>query len=299
MFQIYDPNSKTKGAAERSGCPFCMSGSGRTGFSAAREQLPVFGRGDSLLFFEEAAEIHGVVVAHDGGDLVDVVIRGLKEAHGVVDAACEDVLHGGHARDLLETAQKPADAHVPGLGEAFDVDGLVIVLVEIPSHGVHLLHELAADAGLLLLPGALDQEKELPQIHGEQLLIARPAALELMDHVLIELHIGREHACEEYVFRQGDVVMAEDVLHVAAGKMHPIDLGLVLAVIHIVLLLSGQVEYHVPRRDLMVLAPYEKMGLAGGHIEQLKIQLTPGPYGSKPLAGMQVVGTAAGNDQRF
>lgn len=43
-----------------------------------RKLLAIVGRGDTLLFFEDAAEIEGVVIADDRGNLRYIVIRTLQ-----------------------------------------------------------------------------------------------------------------------------------------------------------------------------------------------------------------------------
>ena len=60
--------------------------------------------------------------------------------------------------------------------------------------------------------------------------------------------------------------MPQNIFHIAAGEMHPINLRLILGKVFVVLLLSGLEQNHVPGSNLPHLALEVKMGFPGGHI---------------------------------
>ena len=120
------------------------------------QKLSVFRGGNTFLLFEQATEIQGVFIAHNGGYLGHIVICCFQQTDSIVDSSHKNILHRGHTDDLFEVTQKPADAHTAGYGELFNVDGLVVVLIKIPSGVFHFLLKICVDSGFLLLAGTLD-----------------------------------------------------------------------------------------------------------------------------------------------
>ena len=101
--------------------------------------LSVVGRGDTLLLFEDAAEIQGVIVADDGGYFCYIIISAFQQADRVVDSNAKDVLHGRLCGDFLKFLQKVTDTHISGQGILFDIDVFVVMLLEISSGNTHFL----------------------------------------------------------------------------------------------------------------------------------------------------------------
>ena len=143
------------------------------------------------MLFKDTAEIQGIVIAHDGGNLSHVIVRTLQEAYGVAYPYAENILHGRLHGDLLEVADKPADAHIAGQGVVLNIYLLIVMLIEVAAGKLHLLLNVCADCRGAFLTAALDEQEYLPQIHGNKLLIAHAAALKLRDYFLIQINIGR------------------------------------------------------------------------------------------------------------
>lgn len=57
-------------------------------FKAFGQRFSVIRRGDTLLFFENAAEIKGIVIAHNGGNFRHIIIGCFQQAYRIVDAEC-------------------------------------------------------------------------------------------------------------------------------------------------------------------------------------------------------------------
>jgi len=142
-------------------CLFCVVV--RVGF----QQFSVIRWGHAFDFPEEAAEVEGVFVADNGGDLRHGVIGGFQQTGGVIHTDGQQVLHRRMLDDLFEVALEVTDTHAPGLGIVLDGDGFVVMLVEIPAGILHFLLDIGGNGRPLLLPGALDQQENLPQIHGK------------------------------------------------------------------------------------------------------------------------------------
>ena len=53
--------------------------------------LSVVRRRNAFLFLEDAAEIQGIIIADDAGDLIDVVVCSFQQTDGVVDSYGESV----------------------------------------------------------------------------------------------------------------------------------------------------------------------------------------------------------------
>ena len=66
------------------------------------QELSVVSGRDSFLLFEQAAEIHGILIPNDCGDLGDVIIRRFQKTGRVIDAVHQNVVHRRHSCDLLE-----------------------------------------------------------------------------------------------------------------------------------------------------------------------------------------------------
>ena len=53
-------------------------------------------------FFEEAAEVVGIMVAQLGGDFADGLVRLIEEVTGLPDLELQEVGYGGLVGDLFE-----------------------------------------------------------------------------------------------------------------------------------------------------------------------------------------------------
>ena len=109
----------------------------------------------------DSAEIQGVIVPNDGGDLSYGVIGSFQQVLCVVHADVEEVLLGRNTVHFLEVAHEQTDAGVTGLGVFFDIDGLVVMLVEILTGKVHLLLNRCGNKRGLFKTGTLDHQEKL------------------------------------------------------------------------------------------------------------------------------------------
>lgn len=266
---------------------------------SAAQGFSIIGRGHSAQFFEDSAEVKGVVITNNGSNLCYIIIRGFQQAHCIVDTDSEDVLHGGFHGDLLEISQKPAHTHAAGLGIFLDIDGLIIVLIEIASGVLHFLLNIGADRGLAFLPASLYQQEDLSQVHFQKLLKTCPAGLEFLNHFLEQISVGGGGAGIENLFIQWDIVMPQDVLYIAAGEVDPVDLRLVFAKVFVVLLLPGLEQNHVPCGDFLGLAVKIKVGFAGGYIQKLIVQPSSGTPCGQPFFCSKPIGATASHNQGF
>ena len=176
-----------------------------------RYQFSVFRWGHAFKLAEKAAEVEGILVADNGGDLCHGVIGGFQQAGGIVHPDGQQVLHGGMVHDLLKIPLEVADAHIPGLSVVLDGDGLVVMLVEVTAGVLHFLLDVGGHRRLLLLPGALDQQEDLPQVHGKQFRKPSPAGLQFADHLFEEVGVCRGGAGVEYGIVHGDLILAQNV----------------------------------------------------------------------------------------
>ena len=133
---------------------------------------------------EDSAEIQGIVVTDDGSDFRYIIIRAFQQTDCVVNPDVQDVLHGRLAGNLLEIAQEPADAHIPGKCIFLNIDILVVMLLEVASGNTHFFLDVRAYSRPLVQAAALYQNKNLLKVHGKQLLISNTAGLQLRDHLL-------------------------------------------------------------------------------------------------------------------
>ena len=134
----------------------------------ACQLLSVIRRGDTFLLFEDPAEIEGVVVTDDRGDLGHIIVCAFQKADSIADPDTEDVLHGRLCGYFLEFLQEIADTHISGKSIFFNVDILVVMLLEIPSGDSHFFLKVGADDWTLVQSAALDQNEYLLQVHGQK-----------------------------------------------------------------------------------------------------------------------------------
>ena len=266
--------------------------------SAAQGLSVIRGR-NTTLFLENSAEVKGIIVADNSRYFCYIVIRGFQQAHGVVDTDSEDVLHRGFHGDLFEISQEPAYAHAAGLGIFLDIDGLIIVLIEIATGVLHFLLNIGADRGLAFLPASLYQQEDLSQVHFQKLLKTCSAGLEFLNHFLEQISVGGGGAGIENLFIQWDIVMPQDVLYIAAGEVDPVDLRLVFAKVFVVLLLPGLEQNHVSCSDFLGLSVKIKVGFAGGYIQKLIVQPSSGTPGGQSFFCPQPIGATASHNQGF
>ena len=120
------------------------------------------------MLFENPAEIERVIVANDRGNLCDIIVCAFQKTDRVVDPDRKNILHGRLCGYFLEFLQEIADTHISGKSVFFNVDILVVMLLEIPSGDAHLFLNMGADDRTLIQPAALDQDKNLLQVHGQK-----------------------------------------------------------------------------------------------------------------------------------
>ena len=251
------------------------------------------------MFLEDAAEIQGIIIANDAGDLIDVVVCSFQQTDGVVDSYGEYVLHGGFCRQLFEIPQEPADRHASGFGVLFDVNFFIIMLSEIAPGKLHFILNEGTDSGVMLFSASYNQKQDLPQIHFQQFLISDPAGLELVDHFLKQVCIHGGIAGVEDRLIHGHAIVLEDVFNVAAGKVNPVYLGFVLGEVFVVLRLTRLKENHLFSVDDALLVSKIEMGFAGGNVDQLIIQRAAGSPGRQFFFGLEAVVSAAAYDEGF
>ena len=121
------------------------------------QHLAVFRRRNTLLLFENTTEIERVFVSDNRSNFSDIIVRGFKQANGVVDTNVKDVLHWGFHGKLLEITKEPAHTHSAGLGVVFNADILVIMLVEVSSGKFDFFLDVGVNGGLALFPASLNQ----------------------------------------------------------------------------------------------------------------------------------------------
>ena len=136
-----------------------------TTFSSDLQILPIIRRGHPRLFFEQPAEIQGIVVPHDGSHLRHIVIQGAQQTLGIFNAHGDDVLHGGHAGILFETADKPGSASVHAGGILVNDNVRVVTLAEMADSRFHLI--LYIIGGLVAAAHlTADKDEQVAQVQG-------------------------------------------------------------------------------------------------------------------------------------
>lgn len=247
----------------------------------------------------DAAEIERIVITDNGRDLSDCVVGGFQQILRVVHTDVEDVLLRGYTVYLLEVAHEQADTGMPGLGILFNIDGLVVMLVEILTGKVHLLLNSRGNKRRLLKAGALDHQEQLAKVHLQHLPVPNLAVLKLLDHVLEQLGVGCGRSGKENVLVQRNVIGAQNLLYRAAGKVNPVDFGLVFAEILVVLLLLGLEKYHVTGSHNLVFPANVKVGFTGSNKQQLPVNASTGSPGRQFFVRFEAVCTTAAHDQRL
>ena len=120
------------------------------------------------MLLEDPAEIEGVVVTDDRGYFRYIIIGAFQKTDSVVDPDCKDILHGRLCSNFFEFLQEIADTHISGKSIFFNVDILVVMLLEIPSGDTHFFLKVGADDWTLVQSAALDQNEYLLQVHGQK-----------------------------------------------------------------------------------------------------------------------------------
>lgn len=133
----------------------------------ACQLLSVIGGRDTFLLFKDPAEIERVIVANDRGNFCDIIVCAFQKTDRVVDPDRKNILHGRLCGYFLKFLQEIADTHISGKSVFFDVDILVVMLLEIPSGDSHLFLQVGTNDGSLVQTTALNQNKDLLQIHGQ------------------------------------------------------------------------------------------------------------------------------------
>ena len=133
----------------------------------ACQLLSVIGGRDTFLLFKDPAEIERVIVANDRGNFCDIIVCAFQKTDRVVDPDRKNILHGRLCGYFLEFLQEIADAHISGKCVFFNVDILVVMLLEISSGDSHLFLQVGTDNGSLVQTTAMNQKKNLFQIHGQ------------------------------------------------------------------------------------------------------------------------------------
>jgi len=95
----------------------------------------------------------------------------------------------------------------------------------------------------------------------------------------------------------GDSVSPEDVFDIAAGKMNPVYLRLIYAIVIIFLLFLGPVDDHISGGYDFLHSLKVEMRLSGGHIQDLIVQPAAGTVGGEFGNGKQMIGAAASHEQ--
>ena len=224
-------------------------------------------RREALLLAEKAAEVQRIIISHDGGNFINIIVRGFQQAGCVVDANGQQVLHGRLFKDLLEIPQEPADTHAPGLGVFLNIDLLVVMLVKIPSGILDFLLQIGADGGFAFQTATLDQQEDLPQIHLYQFLIAHTAGLQFVDHLFENVGVCRGGSGIKNILIQWDIILPQYILDIAAGEVDPVYLRLILAKVLVVHDLFRQKEDHITGRHFNIFAVDIKVCLSGGDIQ--------------------------------
>lgn len=258
----------------------------------------VIGRGYTLLLLEDTAEIKGIVIADNRRNFRNIVVGTLQKADSIVDPNGKDVLHGRLGGDLLEFLQEVADAHIPRQGIFFNVNILVVMILEVSSCDPHFLLQVRADSGFLVQPTALDQNEDLLQIHGKKGFIADTAGLQLQNHFLKQITVSRRVSRIKHIGIQRDFILFQNTPHLTAGKMHPVYFGLVLTEIFVVHFLLWLEQDHIAGGNNNILSFDIKVCFSRSNIKKLPVHSTTAPPRGELVFAAQAVGATATNNQR-
>ena len=147
------------------GSPSFCRGTHKQHTSLKLQAFPIIRRRHPRLLFKETAEVEGVVISYDGGHLGDIIIQGCQKTPGVFDADGDNILHGGHAGILFETADKPGSASVHAGGILVNDNVRVVTLAEMADSRFHLI--LYIIGGLVAAAHlTADKDEQVTQVQG-------------------------------------------------------------------------------------------------------------------------------------
>ena len=151
------------------------------------------------------------------------------------------------------------------------------MLLEIPSCDTHFFLQVRAYNRRLVQTAALDQDKNLFQIHGKQCLVANPAGLQFQNHFFEQITIGRGVSCVKHIVVHRNIMPFQNAADLSSGKMNPVYLWFILAEIFIMHFLLRLVKHHVTGSNDHFLTFDVKVRLSGSHIQKLPVGTTAAP----------------------
>ena len=202
--------------------------------------FPVAGWWLAHLFFENPAEIQGIVVSHHRADLLDRIIGTLQQHPRPVEADGGDILHRRHPHRQPETANEPAYTDMLVFCVFLNGDGIGKMFVEIMDCLLDFLWDPHA-VRPTFQGMAADRHQKLPEQEGEQFLAAGTAKLQFLDHLEKKLVVfGQDSSVENsFPVKAG---LAQKFRNIFSGKMNPADLCPAGGRVFVILRFSGSIN---------------------------------------------------------
>ena len=108
---------------------------------------------------------------------------------------------------------------------------------------------------------------------------------------------SRGVSCIHNAGRIRNAILPEDVCDIIPGKMHPIDLRLICAVVPVFLFLSWAVENHVSSGDDLLCAVEIELRFPRSNIQELEIQPPAGAVAGQHRTRKEPIGAAASDKE--
>ena len=126
------------------------------------------------MFFEQAAEIKGIIIADDIGHLCNVVGRMLQEMLRIGHTQRQNILHGSHAGVLFKAAGEPCGTEMMLFRILLDADILAVVFIEVVNGPYNVIVDGEVERTHLLKASG-DQNKQMVQCGGKCFFVVGPA----------------------------------------------------------------------------------------------------------------------------
>ena len=218
----------------------------------------VAGRRLVHLFFENPAEIQGIVVPHHRADLLDRIVGAFQQHPRPVEADGGDILHRRHPHCQPETANEPAYTDMLVFCVFLNGNGFGKVFVEIMDRLLDFFwnpHAVrSAFQGM-----AADRHQKLPEQKNQQFFVAGTAKLQFLDHLEKKLVVFRQDSSVQDSFPV-KTCLAQKVRNLFSGKMHPADFCFAGSRVFVILWLAGSINDERAGRSRKGTAAFLKDG---------------------------------------
>ena len=259
--------------------------------------LSVTGGRDPLGLAEKAAEIHGIVIADDGRDVGDRIIRGLQEGLRVADPGLKDVLHGRCARGISKAPGEPARRHAAGSRVLLDADILIIMLLKVLPCTGHLVLDETGDPRDAFCHPPVDGQQQFAEEADQHFLVTPGALHKLVPHPSEQILVIPGDARVKDVTVQRNLKVLENTADLPPCKVDKPHLGPVFAQVVVFLLLLWLIQHHVAGGHNDFISVEEEMSLSGCDINDLPVDPAFRPPGREQGPGVQLIGTCAQDPQ--